>query len=40
MAKQLGVVVRIIVLGHLLFVAILGIYATETGATVFRYMGF
>jgi hypothetical protein len=40
MARQLGVVVRIIVLGHLLFIAVLGIYASETGAAVFRYMGF
>jgi hypothetical protein len=39
-AKFLGVTLRVIVLGHLLFVAVLGIYAAETGARVFRYMGF
>jgi hypothetical protein len=40
MARYLGVALRIIILGHFLFVAILGIYAAETGARVFRYMGF
>ena len=40
MARYIGVALRIIILGHFLFVAILGIYAAETGARVFRYMGF
>ena len=40
MAKNLGVFLRIVILGHLLFLAILGVYAAETGARVFRYMGF
>jgi hypothetical protein len=40
MAKKLGFAVRVVVLGHLLFLAGLGIYAAETGAAVFKYMRF
>ena len=38
--NTLGVTLRIVVLGELLFLALLVMYATQTGAKVFQYVGF
>ncbi len=39
-ARWLGRILQALVLGYLLFVAVLQIYATGSGATVFEYQGF
>lgn len=39
-ARVLGIVVQALVLGYLLFFAILQLMATIGGAAVFRYQGF
>lgn len=36
----LGIAVRVVVLGELLFLAILVMYAMQSGAKVFQYVGF
>jgi hypothetical protein len=38
--RALGVAVQVLVLGELLFVAVITMYASSTGAQVFRYAGF
>ena len=39
-ARRLGIGLQAVVLGTLLFLALLGLAALTTGATVFRYQGF
>lgn len=40
LSETLGIVLQAVVMGTLLFYALLSIYATSTGARVFRYMGY
>jgi hypothetical protein len=40
LARSAGVVVQAVVLGYLLFFAVMRLAAIESGATIFRYQGF
>ena len=40
LAEALGIVLQAVIMGELLFFAVLAIHATATGARVFRYMGY
>lgn len=40
LAEAAGILLQAVVMGELLFYALLAIHATTTGARVFRYMGY
>ncbi len=40
LAEALGILFQAVVMGELLFYVLLAIHATNTGARVFRYMGY
>jgi hypothetical protein len=40
LAETLGILFQAVVMGELLFYVVLMIHATNTGARVFRYMGY